>query len=264
LIEHGAEGVELAPTKVWSRPLEATAAEVRAYRDSWERRGLRIVALQALLFGQPELTLFEDTATRRMTVEYLKGMIGLGAALGAGPWSSARPGTGGWAPCPAATPRRSPSRRSASWGISPTAAASPSASSPTPRPTAATSSPSAAEGADLVERVACAGFGLHLDTAAMTLAADPVEATFARSAASWSHFHVSEPDLAPVGRGAADHRGLAGAVRRAGYAGWTSIEMKEAGPEGTPSGPSPRPWASSGTSMAQGGPTPDDRPRPIG
>src|SRR4051812_46579534 len=85
LVEHGAEGVELAPTKVWPRPLEASAAEVRAYRAWWERRGLRLVALQALLFGRPDLTLFGDPATRRRTVDYLKGMISLAAALGAGP-----------------------------------------------------------------------------------------------------------------------------------------------------------------------------------
>ena len=32
----------------------------------------------------------------------------------------------------------------------------------------------AGEGADLVERVDCQGFGLHLDTAAMMLAGDPI------------------------------------------------------------------------------------------
>ncbi|MGH7222535.1 MAG: sugar phosphate isomerase/epimerase family protein, partial [Gemmataceae bacterium] len=53
---HGVEGVELALTKVWPEPLEAMAAEVRAYRHSWEKQGPLIAALQALLFGKPHLT----------------------------------------------------------------------------------------------------------------------------------------------------------------------------------------------------------------
>src|SRR5262245_32244396 len=56
LVDCGAQGVEIAPTKVWTRPLEATASERRAYRAAWERRGIQVVALQALLFGRPELT----------------------------------------------------------------------------------------------------------------------------------------------------------------------------------------------------------------
>src|SRR5262249_53724170 len=80
----GAGGVEIAPTKVWPRPLEASAAGVRADRGSWGGRGLPIVALQALLFGRPELVLFGDAPTRRRTLEYLSGMIDLACALGAG------------------------------------------------------------------------------------------------------------------------------------------------------------------------------------
>ena len=67
---HGVEGVELALTKIWPEPLDAPAAEVRAYRDGWEKQGLRIAALQALLFGKPHLTLFSDEPTRRQMLNY--------------------------------------------------------------------------------------------------------------------------------------------------------------------------------------------------
>ncbi len=80
---HGVEGVELALTKIWPEPLAASAADVRAYRDSWEKQGVRIAALQALLFGKPHLTLFGGEVVRRQTLDYLAGIIERAAWLGA-------------------------------------------------------------------------------------------------------------------------------------------------------------------------------------
>src|SRR5207253_1712162 len=79
----GVSGVELAPTKVWPKPLEATAAEVAACRHFWEGHGLQVRALQALLFGRPDLLVFGDPAVRRRCLEYLSGMCGLAEQLGA-------------------------------------------------------------------------------------------------------------------------------------------------------------------------------------
>jgi sugar phosphate isomerase/epimerase len=42
-----------------------------------------------------------------------------------------------------------------------------------------------------------------------------------------AHAHVSEPDLAPVGSTGADHHSVSGALRKSGYAGSLSIEMKQ-------------------------------------
>jgi D-psicose/D-tagatose/L-ribulose 3-epimerase len=79
----GVGGVEIAPTKWREQPLEATEAEVAAYRRAWEDRGLRITSLQALFFGKPELQLFGDAATRTAMADHLRGMIDLAARLGA-------------------------------------------------------------------------------------------------------------------------------------------------------------------------------------
>src|SRR5205807_620179 len=51
----GATAVEVAPTCCWPQPLQATPAQLREYRAFWEGHGLPVVALQALLFGRPEL-----------------------------------------------------------------------------------------------------------------------------------------------------------------------------------------------------------------
>ena len=67
LSEFGIEGIEIAPTKIWANPLTATDAEIADYRQFWNERGIAIVAAQALLFGKPELTVFESAETRQRT-----------------------------------------------------------------------------------------------------------------------------------------------------------------------------------------------------
>src|SRR5262249_10884654 len=77
----GVTGVEIAPTKWHGSPLEATARQIALYRRTWEDRGQRIISLQSLLFGRPDLQLFG--ATQAKLGDFLRRMIDLGAALGA-------------------------------------------------------------------------------------------------------------------------------------------------------------------------------------
>jgi sugar phosphate isomerase/epimerase len=83
LSRYGVRGLEIAPTKIWQDPLAATPGQVTACRRSWEGRGIAIVAAQALLFGRPELTLFESPSARAATAAYLEAIIRLCADLGA-------------------------------------------------------------------------------------------------------------------------------------------------------------------------------------
>ena len=48
-------------------------------------RGVSVVALQALLFGRPDLVLFESPERRSATLDYLEGVLRLASWLGAGP-----------------------------------------------------------------------------------------------------------------------------------------------------------------------------------
>ena len=81
LQSEGVAGVEIAPTKWRERPLDATSREIADYRRAWEERGLRIVSMQSLLFGRPDLQLFGDT--RSALTDFLIRTIELGANLGA-------------------------------------------------------------------------------------------------------------------------------------------------------------------------------------
>ncbi|MEY3826102.1 MAG: hypothetical protein RLZZ148_916 [Cyanobacteriota bacterium] len=65
------KGVEIAPTKIWQNPLTATDAEIKKYREFWQGYGIEIVAMQALLFGRNDLTIFESKEKRQATLSYL-------------------------------------------------------------------------------------------------------------------------------------------------------------------------------------------------
>lgn len=222
----GADGVELAPTKVWPKPLEATADDIAACRRFWEGHGLPVRALQALLFGRPDLTVFGDAAARARTLEYLSGMCRLAQRLGAAVLVFGSPVNRAAGGRPAAELAQvaldffgraadDAGRRGVTLCLE-----------PNPPVYGCDWVTRADEGAALVRAVGRPGLGLHLDTACMALASDAPAEVVPRSLDCLRHFHVSEPQLGPVGGGDFDHAPAAGALRTSGYAGCISIEMR--------------------------------------
>jgi D-psicose/D-tagatose/L-ribulose 3-epimerase len=229
LRELDVDGVELAPTRVWPKPLEAAPGEVAACRRFWEGHGLTIRALQALLFGRPYLTVFGDEAARQQTLAYLCGLCSLAQELGARVLVFGSPRN-------RAVEGRSPAEVEAVAVdfFSRVAEAAERCGTifclePNPPVHGCDYLTRADEAAALVRRVGRPGLGLHLDTACMALAGDAAEEVLPRTVDCLRHFHVSEPGLAPVGRGDLDHGPAAAALGRIGYAGWISIEMRAAG-----------------------------------
>lgn len=231
LRDRGVAGIEVAPTKVWPRPLEATDAEIDAYRRFWNDRGIAIVAAQSLLFGRPDLTLFYSTETRRQTLDYLTGIIELCARLGAGALvfgspknrrigSKSRPAV--WAEAVSFFRRLADAAEAAGTAIVLEA---------NPPEYGADFITRAADAIELVCAVNRPGLRLHLDTGCMTLANDPIPETFDAGFPWLRHFHVSEPNLDPPGTsGRVDHAMFAAELAHSGYAGWLSLEMREPTP----------------------------------
>ena len=230
LRDHGFHGVELAPAKIFSRPDATSDAEIAACRAAWENRGLRIVALQALLFGRPELKVFGETS--EATFEYLSAVVRVGARLGAGAlvFGSPRNRARGSLPLSQAWPLavdffRRLGRVAAEAGTC-------LCIEPNPPRYGADFIVDSKEALRLVEEVASPGFGLHLDAACAQLAGENFAARLRASAHVLRHVHLSEPDLAPVdARGTVDLPAIAVALSETSYAGFVSAEMKPAGLE---------------------------------
>jgi D-psicose/D-tagatose/L-ribulose 3-epimerase len=231
----GIQGIELAPTRVWKDPLASTSAHVSEQRRFWENRGLPIVAIQSLLFGHPELTLFDTDAARGKTLDYLSGMVSLARDLGARVLVFGSPKNRKIGAHPAAEVQaiavnffRQLGNRAAKAGVC-------LCIEPNPPYYDCDFVTTASAGLELVQVVNSPGFGLHLDAAAMTLAKEDPETALSAAAGQVRHFHASEKDLAPIGCGSVEHARFATVLRRIQYPHWISVEMRPAPalPDGT-------------------------------
>ena len=228
LREHGFSGVELAPAKIFPRPEAAGDAQIAACCAAWEGRGLRIVALQALLFGRPDLTVFGETS--EATIEYLSRVVRLGARLGAGAlvFGSPRNRARGSLPLAQAWPRAVEFFRRL--GEVAAEAGTCLCIEPNPPRYGADFIVDSNEALRLVEEVSSPGFGLHLDAACAHLAGEDLPARLRASAHVLRHVHLSEPNLAPVhADGTVDLAAIAAVLHDISYSGFVSVEMRPAG-----------------------------------
>ena len=231
LMDAGIGGIEIAPTKIWPNPLAATDAEIDDYRQFWNERGIAIVAAQALLFGKPELTIFESVSIREQTLEHLAGIVRICARLGAGALVFGSPKNRRVGTLPSEEASRIAVEFFTRLGEIAASAGTCVVLEANPEVYGADFVTRAAEAIALVQRVNHPGFQLHLDTGCMSLAGDPISATFDEAFPLLRHFHVSEPNLdAPGSSDTVDHAAFAEQLRERGYAGWVSLEMREPKP----------------------------------
>jgi sugar phosphate isomerase/epimerase len=229
IMEQGlATGIEIAPTKTWPSPTTVEAPEAERYRKLWNDRGFEICAFQALLFGHPELTIFENEEARAATIEYLDKIIDLAAILGAKNLVFGSPKNRLVGNMPRDIADRIAveffgrvGKKAESSGIC-------FCIEPNPAQYGCDFVNTSLQGAELVRAVGSPGFRLHLDCGAMTLNNENYEQAIESSFDCLSHFHISEPFLAPIGESGTDHKRIAATLRSLGYDGWVSIEMRSA------------------------------------
>ena len=230
LRERGVTGVEIAPTKRWEKPLEASKSELLAYRREWEARGLEIVALQALLFGRPDLQLFAPGDALR---DYLIGIIGVGEALGAkalvfgSPKNRVRGDM--------AFDRAVAAAAEFFHSLAHTAhdAGTAICFEPNPPEYGCDFITTVDEAVTLSRFVHHAGFRVQGDLGALEFeqqahpGARELAEKIRRAAPYFGHFHISEPNLVEIGTGDADVAGAMRGLASSSYRGWVSIEMKQ-------------------------------------
>lgn len=231
LVARGIRGVEVAPGMVSPRPASASDDEIRRYRDSWNARGIEIVALQALLFGTDGLAIFGPESSRRALLDYLARIVRLGGMLGARALVFGSPGNRrvGALDADAIEAIALPFFRDL--GALAVHHGTCVCLEPVPRALGADWIVDARSALAFVERVSHPGIGIHLDAAALFLA-DEGAPEIRRAGADLRHFHASQPGLVPLATGGpVPHERYAGVLREIGYERWVSVEMR-AGPAG--------------------------------
>lgn len=225
--ELGCRGVEIAASKIWPEPTEAEPGERKAYLAFVRGFGLEISAIQALLYTRPDLNLFGAPQERVRTSRYLTTLCRLASDLEArvlvfgSPRNRRLGGTSlGDAFEQAVDIFSAVGTVAEQLGV--ILCVEPLSSVYTDFVN------TVAEGLQLVKAVGSSGFGLHLDAAAMADEESDPGGIMRVAGAAIRHFHISEPELGPVGvSGKVAHSEMAGALGHIGYTNYVSIEMRE-------------------------------------
>jgi D-psicose/D-tagatose/L-ribulose 3-epimerase len=225
----GVRHVEIAPTRIADDPATLTPAMLERYRNWWADHGVSIVAMQALLFGRPDLVIFGEAAARNATVAYLRIIIEIAASLGAETLVFGSPRNRLTNGLPATEVEQiekeffsAVGAHAAAHGVTFCVEANPSVYGCDYLQTIA-------EVRAMLRRVGSPGLGVHIDSGAMEINGESIETLDGLNAGSIRHVHVSEPSLQPVGSsGAAIHRALGSFLRRQQYDRYVSIEMRGA------------------------------------
>jgi sugar phosphate isomerase/epimerase len=202
----GVEALEVAPTKLWDDPLAAPLEEYR------RRATLPVVSLQSLLFGHPELRLFD--ASRSQTMERLQRMCDVAARLGASVLVFGSPQNRrleGREPEDAIPFFQELGRYAESRGVC-------VCIEPLPPQLGTDFLNTVEEAVAFVAAVGSAGLDVHLDSATLHLTGEQV--SFAPR-----HFHATELGFGVLGSEGVDHARYANELRGLDYGGVVSIEM---------------------------------------
>jgi D-psicose/D-tagatose/L-ribulose 3-epimerase len=229
LREHGVSGIEVAPARLWQEPWRATTAEIAVERERLEREGLTVVALQALLFRQPELRLFDDEATRDRLAEYLRLIIEMAAGLGARALVFGSPQNRKVGSLPKAEADRIARRFFRRLGDYAATRNAVLCLEPNPAEYGCDYLNRLDEAVTLVQEIDSPGVRVQLDVSSLILNGEDPDAVIGPAFPWIGHVHASEPHLSGMGQHLAMHARVAAQLRRLGWTGWVSLEMRDPG-----------------------------------
>jgi sugar phosphate isomerase/epimerase len=226
LVDAGVTSLEVAPTRLWDDPLAQDADEVAAARRTIEAAGMRVVALQSLLFRKPELQLFGDDEARAGLHAHLVGMADLAAGLGATRLVFGSPGNRRRGDLPVERADEIGAEFFARLGAEAADRGVVFVVEANPTDYGCDWLSDSVASTAFVRAVDSPGVRLHLDTACMALAGDDAPQRVREGADVLAHVHASAPQLGEVGPdGPVDHDAIAAALRDVGYDGSVSVEM---------------------------------------
>lgn len=222
----GIHEIEIAPTKFWERPLDASVSDYERLKLDWENKGVLFIAMQSLLFGQNHFNIFSNHDVRQQMLDYLKGIITLAGKLGVQSlvFGSPKNRLAG----ELAETERMDIAVPFFFELGSFAAQENTTLciEANPKGYGCDFITNTEEAISLVQKVNHPGFQLHLDAGAMELNNEDVYSTIEKAMPYLKHFHISEPYLNLVGTGQTKHKEMAGVLKTLGYKNWVSIEMK--------------------------------------
>jgi sugar phosphate isomerase/epimerase len=225
LKENGISGIEVAPTKLWENWQGTSHKEAKEYRKFMLNKGFELPAMQAILFGKPELQVF-DKSTHFKFLEHIKIVADLANGFGAKVLVFGAPNNR----------KRGQIPFHDAYGFAVDffyklaeicyAQECCIGLEHNPIEYGCDFITNAFDARDLVDSVHHDGFKLHVDSAGLHMCGGNI-AEHISSLGAFDHYHISEPMLAPIYKGVVDHKSALNALRLCDYDKWVSIEMKQ-------------------------------------
>lgn len=222
---YGFEGLEVAPSRVWSETWHGLKpGDIDTYRHQVERSGLKVIGLHSLFYDQPDLGLFENKDIRAKALNFLVHLSGVCRDLGGRTLIY-----GGGRNRGTLSFDRAKSiaidfcgeycRRTENYGTS--LCFEPLG------PNDSDFINSAFEALSIVEAIDHPALRTQLDAKALVENNEVSSDLFQTAKSTLVHFHANEPGLGILGEtGVVDHRILGGHLKEIGYDGFVSIEQK--------------------------------------
>ena len=219
--------LELAPSRKWPDPSTAVVQDAQRYLVELRAAGFSVAAFQAILFGKPELTIFDGLEPRRRCVDYLVHIAQLAAAC------DARALVFG-APKNRRVPEGMPpaeadhiaveffgelARHAAGLHVS-------FCLEPNPTAYGCNYLTHVVDAARIVRLVSSPGLRLQIDAGELAMNSEAVEQVITEQADIIGHIHISQPMLTGFETPWEGHAVLARALAQINYGLLVSIEMK--------------------------------------
>lgn len=225
LNQFGVGAIDIAPSKYFPNPADASFDQVRRVRDWWAKREIQITGMQALMFGTAGLNLFGPQPIQDSMLAHLDAISRIGAVLGAtrlvfgSPKSRDRAGLSDQEAAGVATSFfRKLGDIAAAHGVT-------ICLEPNPKAYGANFMVDSDETARIVRMVSHFAVRMQFDTGAITINNEDPAVVLANSRGLVAHVHASEPHLVPLGLGTTDHARMSAALSAALPTHVVCIEM---------------------------------------
>ncbi len=225
LKDNGVTGIEVAPTKLWQDWNGASYKEAREYKNIMKDKGFELPAMQAILFGKPELQLFDKTSHGNF-LEHIKLVAELANGFGSKVMVFGAPKNRkrGQIPCSEAMDIAQEffykageicAEHECCIGLE-----------HNPVEYGCDFATNVMDAKELVKNVNHKGFQLHVDSAGLHMCGGDIS-DMIHQAGKFVHYHISEPMLESIFGGVVNQKGGIDTLREIKYEEWVSIEMKQ-------------------------------------
>jgi sugar phosphate isomerase/epimerase len=225
LRDYGVSGIEVAPTRIWPYWEDASQKSAEMHRKRMADEGFEIPAMQAILFGMPELQLF-DIQSHKAFFEHMKLVADIAAGLGAeilvlgAPKNRKR----GQISMTLAMEKAKEFLYKAGEICFERGCCIGLEHNPIEYGCDFITNP--ADARELVDSISHPGVQLHLDSAGIHMCGGDI-GTVIKGVVPFVHYHVSEPMLEPIVGGIVDHKKAFFALNEIDYSRFISVEMKQ-------------------------------------